>query len=218
MKKQLKVGFFGASGSGKSTLAKWVSEEFKLPYIEGSSFSKILPKEDQDFLELMGYQGSGHAEVIRLSHQDPSFGWEFQHRVLKARINALKDQDTFVTDRTYVDNLAYYLIQSAATAPKGESKAFLDTALQSLSSHFTHLFFVLTRNPHKDIEVNYSRIHNYYYQRAMDGVFKESLALLREDQGDLPFPDVYTIDTWDLIGRKNRVKSLLNNTQYKLEL
>ena len=38
-----RIGFAGPSGIGKTTLAKWISEEYKIPFIS-SSYSDLIPE------------------------------------------------------------------------------------------------------------------------------------------------------------------------------
>lgn len=168
-KKQIRVALCGPSGSGKTTLAKYIANMHKLPYVENSA-GLILPEVDQQFLmDQYGWEKNGHAKVIALSNQNPDFGREFQARLLAARGHMMEKSDEFVIDRSPIDNVAYFLTQCGPHQDTDYTRGFIESA-QLFGDRLTHLIFIPTMND-IDIEVNGSRISNYYYQKMMTNVF-----------------------------------------------
>lgn len=167
--KKFKIALCGPSGSGKSTLARKISEEYGIPYTENSA-GLLLPKEDQDFLiREFGWTKSGHADVIKLSHINPEFGWEFQSRLLLTRIKFIQSNPSFVIDRSPVDNMAYFLLQNASITTPERTEAFIYAAMGAMKD-ITHLIFIPTMIG-EEIEDNGSRIANKFYQKMVTQVF-----------------------------------------------
>lgn len=208
-----RICFTGPSGSGKSTLARFVGEQSHLQYFEGSA-GLTLSEYDANYLKAaFGYIPSGHANVIRLSNDIPAFGRAFQQKVLNARINKFltitQEQGGFVTERSPLDNLAYYWTQCLHNSTDGEAKRFVEECVLGLRQTVSHLILVKTCNPEKEgIENNGSRIANLQYQKYISNVFSY---LLEEYLIDAVGNDVkiMTIDYWDLDKRKQDVLNFI---------
>lgn len=164
-----RIALCGPSGSGKSTLARFISDHYGLPYTENSA-GLLLPEPDQNYLiKNFGWTKSGHKDVIRMSHINPQFGWEFQYRLLKARARFIQDNPSFVIDRSPIDNMAYFLLQCSALMDQGQTKAFIDLAVQTLRG-LTHIIFIPTMLT-GEVEDNGSRVSNFFYQQMVTAVF-----------------------------------------------
>jgi predicted ATPase len=94
----MRIALCGASGTGKTTLAKWLSEQygFKLNPVGSRSVSKA-----------MGFDKS--YDVDKAGKRT-----EFQRRLLIEKTTWERDHDSFVTDRTTLDNLAYTTMHAAS--------------------------------------------------------------------------------------------------------
>lgn len=208
MEKQLCIGFSGPSGSGKTTLAKWLSQESGIQFVENSA-GFILSEELKDQLRSKyGWRGNGHAEVIRLSNENPKFGIDFQVGLLKSRIELLtklKDSgNSFIVDRTMLDNIAYFLIQCGPHAGQEGTQVFINEAEKALSHLFTHLFLV---KPNESwTEDNGSRVSNNQWQNLVvyptfESVFQKVPKPFRHRE----------INFWDLQARKQLVRDYILN-------
>lgn len=166
-----KIALCGASGSGKSTLARWMSEKYKILYMENSA-GLILPEDVKERLVRMyGWTQSGHADVIRLGNINPGFAIDFQTELLKVRTAFIKDREEFIFDRSPVDNLAYFLLQCGHIADEVITKRHLVKCIEAMEP-ITHLIYLPTPS-NGVVENNGSRVANWYYQRMVTAVFKQ---------------------------------------------
>lgn len=167
--KKLKIALCGASGSGKSTLARFISSKYGLPYKENSA-GLLLPEEDQDYLvKTFGWTKSGHADVIRLSNINPSFGFEFQLRLMRARKKFIEENDSFIIDRSPVDNVAYFLLQTSHLVPQDMTARFIQEAIEG--SYSLDKLIILDTMDIGQVEDNGSRIASFPYQKMVTEVF-----------------------------------------------
>lgn len=172
----MKIALCGPSGSGKTTLAKFLETHLGLEFLAGSSFSKLLSDSQKTKLRDMGYKETGHREVIQLSHSNPHFGRFFQNSVLYQRAELLRNNSDFITDRSPVDNLVYYLMQVAPTeVDPTKVVEFIESCLNSMDS-LTHLVFVQVAPNQLSIETNGSRVDNLHFQRMVNAIFDHVLA------------------------------------------
>jgi adenylylsulfate kinase-like enzyme len=187
MDKQMRIAFTGPSGSGKTTLVTYIQEQYGLPWWNGSS-GGIKTGEQNNFLSAAGLAvGKGHAEVIRTGHMNPEAAKLNQEAILESRIakfaEAAEKGESFVTDRSLFDNIVYYLMQVSLYQSERDTKDFIDLAMSAMNN-LTHIIYIPTSIP---IENNGSRVPNWYYQKAVNGVFKEVLMMAKEQkQYDMP--------------------------------
>ena len=92
----MKIGISGTHGAGKTTLAKKLADYFNMPYI---------PEKARESAEKLGIENMD--EAIRDKDLMSTFQWDVLRRQLNAEARAF-----FVSDRTVVDNLAYYVINN----------------------------------------------------------------------------------------------------------
>jgi len=209
----MKVAFTGTSGSGKTTLCKWVAQEFGLKHIS-SSAQDLFTAKDKDMLNgLFGYTGLGHANVIRMSANDYSFGHAFQTVLLARRMELIDDNHNFVTDRSPVDNMTYFVNQV------GMHKEFTNAvgleffrACIGAYSKLTHLVYVRATQPELEVEDNGSRVANGIYQTAIDAQFRawlDRFIAVKKIELLSRGPKVLVIDYWDLKKRKEELYQFL---------
>lgn len=214
----MKVAFSGSSGSGKTTLVNYVAKEFNLRHISGSS-GDLLNDADKEYLSTFhGYSGGyGHLGVIQKSSIDVNYGVDNQTLIMRRRAELIANNDNFVTDRSPLDNLTYFISQ-VGFHPSVNDYVISQFAHDCLISFYglTHLIFVRAVQP-DSVENNGSRIHNKWYQRSSDAQFdywlrnyfmKEKLSYHGEI---LQKPKILGIDFWDLEKRKELVKHFLEN-------
>lgn len=179
----------GASGVGKTTLAKWISEEYKIPFIELST--KPLWKD-------WGIQS--HKQLIQKTIMEPNWGLAFQEAVLKMREKAFMYSGNMVCDRGAWDAWIYFLMQVVPFISENETNEYL-VKCYNLHKYVTHNIFIrATGIP--DIEDDGKRITNRFYQESFDVLMVNSLKTFGKD--------VCIIHPWDMEVRKQLVSKYIN--------
>lgn len=167
----MRIVLTGPSGSGKTTLALALASELDMPFIEQSA-GKILSPEDIEFLtKTFDWKQEGHASVIRLSNLQPEFGWEFQLRLLNARFKLFEENPHAIFDRSFIDNLVYFTLQTSHLVSEARCSEFYSEAVANhrvLVDKTIHLSY----RQQGDVENNGSRVSNIFYQKAVDSVFE----------------------------------------------
>lgn len=168
----MKIAFTGPSGSGKTTLVKWLSEEYKLPWLNGSS-GEIKNVRDIGNLEEMGLvQGKGHKEVIVSGHNHPEAAIANQQRILERRTGMMTKQTDFVTDRSQIDNWVYYWMQCSMHVTDEDARVFRKKCEAGLGN-LTHVIYIPTMI--SPIEDNGSRIASFHYQKMVSVIFDAAI-------------------------------------------
>lgn len=210
MKRELKVAFTGSSGSGKTTLVEFVSKEMGLTHISGSAGD--VKKEGDKLLvdEFMNYPGGGHVGVIRYSALNPEYGMINQKLLQMRRRELIMENTNFVTDRSPIDNLTYFVNQVGYHPMVTDQmvEEFMKDCLAAWEE-LTHVIYVKAVQP-GSVEVNYSRVSNKYYQKAIDAQFGYWLNTFFKNKS-IDGPEVLVLDFWDLDQRKKEVLKFLNS-------
>lgn len=164
MKKPNRIMFAGPSGIGKTTLAKFVErigsgDEPLWPFISGS-VSDLLPQTKDEL----------HKDM--LSHDKRElYTQDFQ--ILNLRKKLFANQDSFVSDRSFLDSAAYFLYKQADTIPQCEMEHFLQLCKMCLCEYCDKLI-VLNFTPymvdHWVMEDNKKRIMNKYFQAEISSI------------------------------------------------
>lgn len=204
----MKIAFTGSSGSGKTTLVTYVAEQLGIQHISGSAGD--VKKEGDKMLidEMLRYPGGGHVGVIRYSALNPEYGVMNQKMLQMRRRELIMDNDDFVTDRSPIDNLTYFINQ-CAYHPMVTNELVLEFAKDCLVAweELTHVIYVKAVQPN-EVEVNGSRVANNWYQKAIDCQFEYWLHNYFEKNA-VGGPEVLVIDYWDLTQRKKDVLKFL---------
>lgn len=204
----MKIAFTGTSGSGKTTLCKWVEKEFGVKHISSSAQDLFTDSDKKTLLDVYGYTGQGHANVIRLSANDYSFGHAFQTILQKRRAQAIRDNFNFVTDRSPIDNLTY-MINQVGMHPEFTDSMVTHFAGACLSAwiSLTHVIYIKAI-PDNVVENNGSRVANGFYQMGIDAQFGYWYNYIFKG---MEGPKVLVIDYWDLEQRKKNLYQFLKN-------
>src|ERR1017187_4913880 len=147
----LRVGISGASGTGKSTLAQYISGQHAIPFISTST-KPLWPK----------YKVNSHEELIMMALKNPQMGMDFQWEVLEYRRKLLTNEAAFVTDRTPVCNVVYFLMQNSFMISEPETRKYIDACNEALKDLFTGIIF-LPFNGHIVLENDGNRVNSKYY-------------------------------------------------------
>jgi GTPase SAR1 family protein len=118
----LKIGFCGSHGTGKTTLAKHLSQILKLPLITGLMRSFWTNNGVYDFEKL-----------------PPRIRYEFQLLSLQKQIDEESKYQSFITDRTVIDQIAYFVESSEHT--QNELESYISKCKFSIDS-YSHIFYI----------------------------------------------------------------------------
>ena len=215
-KRPIKIQLTGCSGVGKTTLAKYIASEYDIPFISGS-YSDLVPQTKDE----------KHADMIT---KDPKLIYEQDHQVLNLRHKQLRNTFDFVTDRSYIDSIAYLINKLSIHLRGCDIEAFITTCEALLERECTHLIFVPFTTKFLDeweIKDNKKRVLNSYYQfqisQLIFGIldifnFKESNIktwVVGEKSGTITLPmskkkiEVLILDELDFTKRTKIVKNFL---------
>lgn len=188
--KYKRVGLVGASGTGKTTLASYISTEFQLPYLNSSS-SKLWD----------GYGYKNHRDVQWASWADPDNALRLQEEILTVRDSMFACKNWFVTDRTPIDQLAYYLNYFQLISPI--TKIAFVNRLKAQGNRFDAIIFLRFTN--ELIEDNGRRIIDPFYQIMVDALMN---SIIERNILGMKVP-VLTLDMWDWNTRRDEVIKFL---------
>lgn len=189
-----KIFLSGVSGIGKTTLCNLISKNTGLPFIEGSS--KVLWRD---------FNIGSHKELIDRSIKDPKFGLDFQYALLDYREKLIKENPSFITDRSPLDNIVYTIIQLGPSISSDETLAYIQRAksiYKNIEEEYQHIHLGLNNDMLGEILVENDgmRIPNFYYQLMVEGVFKTCL-----ESNWLGIRNLSKIYSWDMDRRENLV-------------
>jgi hypothetical protein len=214
--KNMKIAFTGSSGSGKTTLVKFVEKEFGLKHISGSAGDILTESDKARLVHSFGYNGgNGHNGVIQKSAASIAFGVNFQELLQMRRWELISNNNDFVTDRSPLDNLTYFISQLGFHREIGDDyiEGFSNRCLQAWCE-LSHVIYVRAVQP-GPIENNGSRIPNKWYQQSSDAQFNYWLRSffmkyrIQRIGLELRKPKVLIIDYWDLDKRKEELGRFL---------
>lgn len=203
-----KIAFTGSSGAGKTTLVTFVAEKLGLTHISGSAGD--VKKEGDKMLidDVLHYPGGGHVGVIRYSALNPEYGLLNQKMLQMRRRELIMENDNFVTDRSPIDNLTYFVNQVGYHPMVTDQmvEEFMADCMKAWEE-LSHVIYIKAVQP-KAVEVNYSRVANRFYQKAIDAQFEYWLVNYFM-KNSVAGPEVLIIDYWDLDKRKREVSKFL---------
>lgn len=127
-KRPIKIQLTGCSGVGKTTLAKYISQEYDIPFVSGS-YSDLVPQTKNE----------KHADMIT---KNPKLIYEQDHQVLNLRHKQLRNLYNFVTDRSYIDSIAYLINKLSIHIKSCDVEHFITTCETLLERECTHLIFI----------------------------------------------------------------------------
>ena len=208
--KMKKVAFSGSSGSGKTTLVMFVAAALGLTHISGSAGDVKQEGDKMIIDEVFKYPGGGHAGVIRYSALNPEYGIQNQKFLQMRRAELIATNDNFVTDRSPIDNMTYFISQVGyhPMVTDAMCELFFQDVVKAFEG-LTHVIYVKAVQPKElGVEVNGSRIANRWYQQSVDVQFEYWLN--RVQKACIDGPEVLVIDYWDLEQRKEEVLKFIS--------
>lgn len=159
----MRVMFAGPSGLGKTTLAKELSD---LKFISGS-VSDLIPATKE----------MKHENMLA---RDPKELLMEDYQIIQFRHKLFRDEDNFVSDRSYLDSAAYFYYKQADKIPACEMEHFLELCKMLMNKDCTHLIMLnLTPELLRDwiTEDNNKRITSNYFQVMISRIMKTVIQL-----------------------------------------
>ena len=170
----------GPSGIGKTTIAKVIGNMTGIEFVSGS-VSDLLP-ETKD----MSHESMLNRSSEQLYSED--------YKILNIRNQLFRNKEEFVSDRSYIDSIAYFLYKQADQIPQCEVEQFILLACRLLVQQ-CDLLIVLELVPEDAhnwlTENNAKRITNNYFQILISSLVYTGLKLA----GYTPIDTSYTINT-----------------------
>lgn len=179
------IYFFGPSGVGKSTIANYLAKELDLPVVN-VSYMKHFGAETTTQSGMMTY-------IARLTKEDMV---SREYQFLTRRANIFKEasrehNNKFISDRSYLDNLAFFILKTCHKVPNCEIENFKDVVRRAM---FSQNNYSLVADPGYIIYVPYgetqikngwefednkSRITNKYFQAMVGGIMDTILVFFK---------------------------------------
>ena len=150
----------GPSGVGKTTVAKFLSEELGIKFISGS-VSDLLPQTKE----------MTHAEMLARDSKD-LYTEDYQILNLRNKIFS-KEEEPFVSDRSFLDSAAYFLYKQADKIPACEVEQFLNLAKMATLQNIDYLVFIdysLDMFNNWIIEDNSKRVISKFFQMEISRI------------------------------------------------
>ena len=145
--KYQKIGITGSHGTGKTTLAKKFSEELNLPFV-----SEVAREFDIPNLDIESY-------------------CKIQKRLLFNQIETEGEYQSFVSDRTTIDNLAYWIVLCSAHASELDNKTYVRETRMHLSTYDKIYYVPITF----EIKDDNFRFVSKSFQQTVDDVIRTIL-------------------------------------------
>ena len=149
----LRVGIIGASGTGKTRLATWIAERWRLP---------LCPVGSRQIAKQMGFNNPYDVDVAGMR---PAF----QRRLFLEKRAWERDHESFVSDRTCFDNLAY-ATQHGARMEMAEVAEYYEAM-----DRYTHVVYLpvsafqeLGTDPHRVRERGYHHMFDIIVQGLLE--------------------------------------------------
>ena len=170
MKRSIRIAISGSAGIGKSTVCKQVSEHYNIPLIDKGAKYYLKNKTDQ---------GLAFLEKNELQ--------QFQETLVQYKIEEYEKckNNSFISDRSLVDNLVYAMIHSNHNDNKWMDE-YYNTCMNNLK-YYTHVF-QLGWNKFEIVEDGIRR-KNKYHQFVVDSSIRR-LNLLGENIHEYIYIDI----------------------------
>lgn len=150
----LRIAFSGASGTGKSTLAVAIADHYKI---------EINPVGSRSVSQAMGF--ASPYDVDKAGQRAV-----FQRRLLAEKVAWERVHDSFVVDRTTLDNLTYMIMHDSSAL----DEEMLSETLVGLA-RYTHVVYCPV-DAFQNLDDDPARVKDKAYHAVCDGMVRGFLA------------------------------------------
>ncbi len=147
----LRIAVIGSQGTGKSTLSRQLSEELNIHLI--TEVARSFKKE-------------------QLICTNPAYS-SIQKEILRLQIQEESLHKKFVSDRSSIDNVSYYLYGCYDIASDLDNNSYISQSINN-ALNYTHIFFL---RPEFEISDDGFRDCDIKYQKSIDTIIKTILQL-----------------------------------------
>lgn len=192
LKKLIKgpIYFYGASGMGKTTIAEELSHLSGLPIVSVSYLRHIGKDTQGEAMQYMSIQGK--EDLVQKEYQF------FTNRANTFKEATRVHHNKFISDRSYFDNLAFFILKASAQVPSCEVDNFRDLIRRAM---FAQNNYSMVADPGYIIYIPYGktqidngwtfdhngkRITNKYFQAMVGGVMDSVLEFFKDKTYEPP--------------------------------
>jgi len=168
--KYQRIMMAGPSGIGKTTIAKWLADEYQAlgyEFISGS-VSDLIPSTKE----------LSHRDML---DRDSKTQYLEDYQILDLRRKLFREHPIFVSDRSYLDSLTYFIYKQAGKQPSCELDQFSRLCSMILVQQCDLLVMFDFKPGYIDqwlTEDNHKRITNNYFQAEISGIMKVALGIM----------------------------------------
>lgn len=168
------IYLYGPSGVGKTTIANKIADWFNLPVITNSYLEHTGKKNHHDALKAVSEQDKG--DMVMGEYSFLNIRWKAFEKA------SIENDHKFISDRSLMDNLAYFVVKGASRLPPCEIDVFKD-AINNASSRIHNSSGYLIYIPYGKTQIdngwkfarNGKRIVSEYFQAMVSGVMTSML-------------------------------------------
>lgn len=150
----MRIALSGSSSTGKTTLALAVSAR-----------RPELVRLNADARSLLNEMG-----MTTATHLEPHDYSIFQRRYLARKFRLERQYDNFITDRSFVDGYAYWLMNCHASAPQQINEQMLRLCRTLSSRYDQHFFLPYGLLPHADD--GWRNTDRFYHQAVSERILR----------------------------------------------
>lgn len=156
----LRLAFSGASGTGKTTLTNILARALDLP---------VCPVGSRTVAAAMGFSSPYDVDKAGVRA-------EFQQRLLTEKAEWEAAHDSFITDRTHLDNLAYCTLHSVYDVNEKYVDKVLARTCRYTDIVFTRMddFQIVGDDPARVADKSYHRMYEHLLEGLFDDFIKAS--------------------------------------------
>ncbi len=169
----MRIALSGAAGTGKTRIAHSISEQLGLPYIPDVIDSLLNERGWKSWKDLYAREGEENGKTIeRLLRLE----------ALNKKIAEERSHDSYVSDKTVIDYLAYWMAHTARHASPEENETFIGAAREHAQTYDRILVpafdvFELEDNPEKR---NAQYAHRLRIHSLIKGLYHQFTCFFRE--------------------------------------